>query len=465
MSQKRIEVQIDSNKLNAFLVFHPVAGFDKPLSSEEVLDALRVKGIKFGADQEKLKQFLENPVPDVPFPFAKGIPPEESKDAQVLFNFDLEKLKLFSAGKMRGTQKKNFQRFLVKKGTLLVRRIAPKQGLPGKDVFGMTVPPRPPKDKTLNSLCGENTRLEDGGDQLLSTSEGILKWENDHVSVQKVFVVSGDVDAGLGNVEFEGTIIVEGMVKPGFVLKAKETIEVSEIVEAATLIAGKDILVHAGVKGRGKAYLSAGRDIQLKFVENAELEAGRDVLVESAAVNSSLKAKRDVKVVGKPGEIIGGMVSAAHQIHVNVFGSEMNVKTTVEVGVDPELREKIALLKSQIAVDQENLQKLNTIVKKLREFKNAMGEKFPKDKVEFLLKSINSINTINVQLPQLENELAACQRRLDLSVKGARIVVREVMNAGTEITIRDRKFYSTRVLKKVILVLEDDEIRVGGYSE
>jgi len=150
-------------------------------------------------------------------------------------------------------------------------------------------------------------------------------------------------------------------------------------------------------------------------------------------------------------------------VEASEIGSSMNLKTSIEVGVDPGLREKLIFIRSQIAVDKENQQKLSMIVKKLRELKIAMKDQFPKDKLELLVKSINTLNTLNVELPNLERELREIELKLEMNVQGAKIVASKVMHPGTEVTIRDRKFYVTQELTKVILVLENGEIRVGGY--
>ncbi len=461
----RVEVKTDSKNLNAFLVYRPVEGYDKPLTRDEVDDAINRMGIKYGVNDKAVGSFVENSTPDVPFPVAKGDPPKEAKDAQILYNFDFEKLKKYSTGKTSKYERNIYKEFIAKKGLLIAKRIPPKEGEPGKDVFGKTINPKKPKDKKLSPLKGENTAVDQDETKLVALTEGILRYENDKINVDKILMVNGDLDAGVGNVDFEGTVIIEGMVKPGFIVKAREDIQVKDIIEAATLIAGRDIEIDAGVKGREKAYLSAGRDISVRFVENAEFEAGRNIKINSATVNSSLKAKHDLYVNGKPGELVGGFSSAGHQIIANVIGSHMNIKTTVEVGIDPSLREKTTLLKSQIKVDEENLKKVQQIVKQLKTLKDKMGKNFPDDKLQMLLKSVHTINNLNVELPKLRSELEQIQERINVMVKGAKIVAKNRLHAGTEVKIRDRRFYANKDFEKSILVLEKGEIRIGGYRE
>jgi hypothetical protein len=127
------------------------------------------------------------------------------------------------------------------------------------------------------------------------------------------------------------------------------------------------------------------------------------------------------------------------------------------------LREKITLLQSQIKIDEDNIRKLQLIVKKLKTLREKMKNQFPKDKLDMLLKSVQTINNLNVEIPKLKDELSETEKKIELMVSGAKIIAKNILYAGTEITIRDRKFYANRDYEKVILVLEDGEIRIGGY--
>jgi uncharacterized protein (DUF342 family) len=462
--ERRVEVIVDAQKMNGFLVFHPLPGLEKGPEKSEVEEAIRLLSIKYGIMEEKIQGFIESYIPDVPFLFARGVMPEPSQDVEIVYNFDLEKLRLYCTGKLGAGDKNSYKQFITKKGSLIARKTPPVEGKPGIDIFGNEIKPKAPKDRSLGLYQGKNTVLLEDEMRLVSEQEGILRLEGERINVDNILVISGGVDVGVGNIDFEGSVMVEGMVMPGFVVKAREDIKVTDIVEGATLIAGRDIEINSGVKGRNKAFISSGRDIKVKFVENAELEANRDVIIANAIVNSTVKAKRDVLALGDPGGIIGGAISAGHIVEAKEIGSDMNLKTTIEVGIDPDLRQRSVLLRSQIAVNFDNLNKLTLIVKKLRELKNTLGDKFPADKIEYLVKSINAINNLNAEIPSLQAELEEIENRIKNSAIGSKIIAQKLLKPGTEVTIRDRKFYATRPLEKVILVLEEGEVRVGGYN-
>jgi len=461
--ERRVEIIVDAQKMNAFLVFHPQEGDNRGPQKSEVEEAIHAQNIRFGIKEEKITAFLSAYIPDVPYLFARGVPSESCQDADIVFNFDLDQLKVFCSGKLAHTDKNLYRNFIVKKGALIAKKIPPVEGKAGTDVFGSEVHPKVPKDKSLVIYKGKNTALIDSDLRLVSEGEGILQLDGERINVDTILFVHGNADVGIGNIEFEGSVIIEGMVMPGMVIKAREDIKVSDIVEGATLIAGRDIEIEAGVKGRSKAFISAGRDVKVKFVENAELEAKRDIIIANAVVNSTVRSKRDVIAVGEPGGIIGGSVSAGHVVEANEIGSDMNLKTSVEVGIDPDMRQRAALLRSQISLNMDNLNKLTQIAKKLRELRNALGDKFPSEKIEYLVKSINAINNLNAETPGLQSELEDIEGKISDSSIGSKIIARKVMKPGTEVAIRDRKFYATKAYEKVMLVLEEGEIRLGGY--
>ena len=156
----RIEVKTDANNLNAFLVYRPIEGYDKPLTREEVDQAFTIWKVKHGIDESAIERFIEMNTPDVPVPFAKGVPPKESHDAEIVFNFDFEKLKKYASGKVDRIHGNVYKNFLVKKGLLVAKRIPPQEGEPGIDVYGKKIMPKKPKDISLKKLQGENTIVD-----------------------------------------------------------------------------------------------------------------------------------------------------------------------------------------------------------------------------------------------------------------------------------------------------------------
>jgi len=142
------------------------------------------------------------------------------------------------------------------------------------------------------------------------------------------------------------------------------------------------------------------------------------------------------------------------------------VKTIVEVGVDPDLREEEKLLTAQIELDEQNLQKLLLILKDLKKIRDSMGGKLPEDKREMHARVTQTIIHLKSSLETNRKRLMEIRKKMEMSKKGVQIVVRKTLHAGVEITMFQRKINIDRPLKSVILVYDPKrgEISVRAYK-
>jgi len=120
--ERRVEIIIDAQKMNAFLVFHPPDGDTRGPERSEIDEVVQAQNIRFGIMEEKINAFLSTYIPGVPHPFARGILAQPCQDADIVFNFDMEQLKAFCSGKLSQSDKNLYRNFIVKKGTLIAKK-------------------------------------------------------------------------------------------------------------------------------------------------------------------------------------------------------------------------------------------------------------------------------------------------------------------------------------------------------
>lgn len=452
-----IEVKTDSNNLRAFVIFH---GDVQGLTADDLRRALNNFGIKFGILEDRFEEILKNPTPEIPHIIAVGVPPEDGTDAVLKVNVsDAPKVL-----KVEDDEKVDFHEFqtinIVKAGQVIAEKIPATPGKKGKDVFGNDIEPKPGRDIKL--LVGENVEIVDDT-KVVATTDGLLEYKDGKFSVKKFLKIKGDVDYSTGNINFPGDVLVEGNVKDGFTVKADGNIQINGIIEAATVVAKGDVTA-VGVKGKGKAYLHSEKNINLKFVENAEIEAEGSINISSSSVNSTLKAAEDIKLTGKPGELIGGVSIAGKVVDARVIGSEMHVRTRIEVGTNPRLKEKYNLLSAQISLDKENLRKIVKIYEALKKIKEINGT-LPDDKLELYNKTAKTIEALKKSLRENLLKFEKIRQELAYSSKDASVIAREVIYPGTELLIKDQKYYVEKPLHKVIAKLINGEIKFKGFSE
>jgi len=304
-----------------------------PVVSEEDLRArLTAIGINSGLLAETLASFSPPRPLESATRVAEGVPATSGKNATLEYAFDanphITPVELedgsvdYHAAMVR--------RF-VEAGAVLVRRVPPDAGEPGKDVFGIAIPPRPVVDKNLNSLRGKDTRIE--GDNLVAVIAGRPVTHGDKIEVLPIYEVRGDVDFAVGNLDFIGDVLVGGDVKPGFVIYAGGSVTVRGIVDRATIVAGKDITVW-GMSGEGNHSLEAGHEVIAHYIHNATVTAGVMVKAHREIVNCTVRAPR---VETAPiARIVGGSIEAVAEVDAGTIGSPRGVPTeiTVERGID-----------------------------------------------------------------------------------------------------------------------------------
>ena len=85
------------------------------------------------------------------------------------------------------------------------------------------------------SLNGKNCFFDEGDLRFYAEITGQPLLKNNKIVVVPIFTVAGDVDLSVGNVNFLGSIVVNGNINAGFSVTASEDIRVLGNVEGAFL--------------------------------------------------------------------------------------------------------------------------------------------------------------------------------------------------------------------------------------
>jgi len=238
------------------------------------------------------------------------------------------------------------------------------------------------------------------------------------------------IDLSSGNITFEGTLVVSGDVASGMVVKASGDIIIGGTVEAAMLEAGGNVDVKGGLIF---AQVHAQGSISALFSEKAHLHAGRSIFLRELSMQSDLKAGAEI-VVGekgmKKGHIIGGLCRAATCVRAIVIGSHAGVPTRIEVGVDPDAREKLALVRQHIEEKQKEADETD---KTLAYMHDNSARVSPES-----LKQREQIRTlIETEMAELNRQKTRLQKRLE-TVDSARIEVEKNIYYGVQIVVGEK---------------------------
>lgn len=345
----------------------------------------------------------------------------------------------------------------VTKGQLLATEIPAGEGINGLDVTGRQIPGR--NGRPLKIKAGNNVFYKAG--EFYSILDGKVSITNKSISVNPVFEVKGDLDLKTGNLDFVGNITINGNVPSGYELKAGGDIWVHGIVEAASLQAAGNIIIQGGVAGGMKGSITAGGNVLVNYLNQANVKAGQDVIVKTSILHSRVTAGGNVDC--KTGTLIGGTVSAGRNIFVKGLGNELYTKTELAVGWDPMLEKSENEMIQTIENAKENIKKLTEIEVKLAEIVKQSG-KFTEEQQRMISKQRATRQSIENSLLELTDELNILLFEKQDRLKSTLNVFDKVF-PNTKVYFGKYAQVTNQVYKQVSFSLENSEIRILPLSK
>ena len=231
------------------------------------------------------------------------------------------------------------------------------KGQPGTSLSGEEIQTTDGVELTFSA--GENVRTETEGDviKFYSQIDGNVHIKGDTIQVNPVFVVQGDVNYDVGNIDVRTDVQIGGSVCSGFSVKAGGTVTVNGMIESgATVNSQGDVLISQGVVGDTKVV--ALGNVETKFIQNCAVMAKGDINVGSYIFSGHVRAGGRVIVNtgggDRGGSIVGGEVIATGGIEAKLIGSTSTDRTLVGTGANPEDAARMKKLDElQVKVEQE----------------------------------------------------------------------------------------------------------------
>ena len=307
---------------------------------------------------------------------------------------------------------------IVHKDEVLMQRIPPIPGIPGRNVLGEVIEPSGGLDIPFSlDQRGIYVNPEDEN-QLLSNISGQPLVIPNGIVVSPVLTVD-NVDFSSGNIRFDGSVVVLGEVISGMKVYALEDIVVNGNVADAQLECKRNLLIKGGVTGNSE--LIAGADVMVKggvqgiektphnafagkekrisktaelpptvevdrrkpikfphptkiasrgsvcigFAENFKIDAAIDIVVDKYVINCELMSANKIVIGSKGGSkkssIIGGVTWALMMVRAKIIGADTGIKTRVQAGTNPYIQRQIAELRdflNQNEDEQDNIRKI-----------------------------------------------------------------------------------------------------------
>lgn len=429
---------VSANKLKVYV---RIELFEKEaeVNYEDILSYLKEQGIVYGIREEEIISYCNKKEYSKELVAAVGKESVNGKDAQLVYDFDISGEKQFIESEDGTIDFRNLNNVTnVTKNTVLCHIIPAEEGEDGIDVYGEPIAYKQGKNVSFNH--GNNTHLSSDGLQLLASTDGCVEFKNEKVFVESVYKVN-NVDNTTGNIDFIGSVIINGDVKAGFFVTAKGDIKIKGMVEGAFIKSDGDVVISKGMNGMGKGKIYAKGNITSKYIENAFIETEKSVFAE-ALINSKVKAGDSVILRGSTAAIMGGTIEAENKIYAKTVGSKTNPETNLIISLTnyQEEQKNIAAKKKLNQQLEKDLNNKNNEIKEIDE-KASLIVSSPLDN--------ESRSSIQRQLLYMKikvnNEIQDIKRQLSemvhtVNIADHKIICKGTMYSNTRLTIGWMKY-------------------------
>lgn len=429
---------ISEDGLSACLSVHPPSENGKALTLEQVEKITTRAGVHdpdMDAAARAIEAAFATKLPFHDVVIARGKAPENGRDAQIEFKFQLDRLAgtlIEGSDRIDYHERRSIQN--VKKGDILSIKTPATKGRNGVDVLGNVVPAVPGKDVKL--VPAGNVSLSGDGLTMTAEIDGmvILKDRN-KIGVFRLYEIQGDVDLKTGNLTMDGVLNITGWIRSGFRVRASGKIYVRGGIEDAFVNAGAGLHVSGGILGAERGKVNAAGDLSAFFIENTRVNVDGDMFIRDDIRHSRVSVGGRIEAVERKGRIIGGTIEATRGLTANEIGTAVGVKTLVSVGYDPKLKKLIDRTSERIENYHRQKAKMDTVL--ARYAPRIKDKSLPKETL-FRLSTLSKLRRRAVLIDgrlkkykkQLIEKLAATEK------SSIAVTVNRVVYAGTVIAIK-----------------------------
>lgn len=298
---------------------------------------LQVQGVKFGVDQEALKDAM------------RRVQQKQSIDQVVVahgeaahagvdpYLYEAFKDNTRKAGSLRDRQQHGF----VRAGELIAEIRFRSAPVIGRAVTGEAIHPENPEIPLFTP--GDGVVVKDET-RFFAEKDGVPEINHDIIGLKEILVLKQNVNLSSGNVYFHGPVEVFGNIEAGAAVEVGGDLLVHGVIEGGRIKVGGNLTVDGGiVTDRSQSVIRVKGDVSANFIENTRIVAGGCVSVKKSITSSDIYAGEHVAVLDGNGLIVGGHITAWEKVVASNIGRPQGAITTVIVGEKAAARRTFAL--------------------------------------------------------------------------------------------------------------------------
>jgi uncharacterized protein len=422
----RAVVTVSSDLLEALIEVFPPTGGGKMLTTSDIMELIRAEGITFGVDIRPIGRLATEAAAgkQVKDTVARGKACVEGEAGRI------EVMAGEAIPSAPGQRK--VQQWMAKQGDILVRIISATTGTAGMDVYGRPISP----------IAGVAVKLRTQGEIAFDEAEqcyvagidGLAVFDGESLDLRRQIVWVGDFTLNDPPIRFNGKVLIRGTIRDGARVTATEDIEVSGGIEGATVIStGGSITVKQGITGRHQAFVSAAKAIDVRYIENATVYCGGEILVRHAVIRSKVSAGVSIRVDMGKGVIFGGDIRAGRSVTAICLGNIAGISTRISVGHTWAAMEKLATHEAAMATLSQQIAQCADLIQRFRHARpdtNLLSERERRSYTTVLVRHL----ALKKQMSGRQSEFEHLDANWALDGAGE-VLCREAVFPGTAIKI------------------------------
>lgn len=459
----KISYSISDDKMRAYVTVTKPNKGGREMDLQDVKEIMENSGVTFGFQEENVAKCLEEGTFNIPILAAEGRAPVNGQNAKVEYLVNVNKKVIPKyIGEDQSIDYKDLSIVEnVEQGQKLARKIPATDGEVGRTVLGVKIETKSGKDIDIKEILGNNVEMSDDGEYIVASINGQVVLRGKSLNVEPIFEVSGDVGPETGNISFIGSVVVKGSVSDNYSIKAEGNIDVHGTVGKCDLEAKGDIMVKLGIQGNENSYVKAGGDVIAKFIQFSNVQAGNNVVVTEAILNSNIDADNRIILIGKRASASGGRLRALREVNGKVLGSQAGAVTLIETGISPAKRRAIDDLDKEKEELDNSIEETERNIKSLEQA--AKLKKLDDEKKEQLQSYKDQLAQANSRREEVVLEREALNQDIEVEKVESTVSAGKEMLPGVKLVIGSAEFTIRQSYKAITFFEEGGMIQTEKY--
>ncbi len=471
-----ISVSINDDEMGATAEITTAQG-GKHLSAKAILEAAQAAGVKKGFSKEELVKLAQlaakgEPQSQITLQIASGKLPVNGKDAVVKPLVESAQSRILRPKKREdgSVDMRDLGDIVcVRVGEAIAKKIPSTAGKQGYTVTATPLLPEPGIDVPL--VSGDGTAISSKNKNVLvSRKVGLPKIIPNGMEVDEVYKVK-NVSVASGNINFTGSVIIDGDVNEGMKVIATGDITIGGFVESAMIEAGGDVTISGGIIGRKhdiektkitdvnmSVSVNVKGNLYAKYCQYAQISCGKDIRIENQLLHSQIKVNGCLKVGTEDksnGTLIGGFIRAGKFVTAGMVGATAGSNTIISFDHELiKLKEQLQDIESRLNFDNDKTNELKAASDKLK--------KLPKNQQvsEMLTKVISTYQFHANRMGEILFEKERNEKATQDYMESVYIEATEKLYHGVQMIVGDYNDRSRREYGPSRLIYKDRKIHI-----